>query len=152
MFGITLGNIIDRLIIQKLKLAHKSPDEEEHIQILERQIAQLQKDIDNFINLVITGQIPPEEIKMPQCKVYKKEGNESITSTEHKNMGELINNLIDINKKMWGNQDLIYKFEEVPIDERPEIIKRLAIYNLDRNKLIDAIDSKLYEEIKSWKN
>lgn len=77
-------------------------------------------------------------------------------------LGGLIDKLITIDMKMWNNQELIYEirrmtFEEYKIkyfsDEGAvklwESLQKACDLNVQRNQLIDEIDCKIVEIVKS---
>jgi len=144
MFLATLGNLIDRLIIVRFKWFHKT-DKDELID-LEKQIDRLTRDIKVFIEMAAKGELPEDEITMLQHKVYNKKGNE-VDIDISGDIGKLIDQLIETNWKMWQTQDELYNFKAKTPDERDEIIHKTVIHNLERNKLIDAIDTKFKEKL-----
>lgn len=144
MFLATLGNLIDRLIIVRFKWFHKT-DKDELID-LEKQIDRLTRDIQLFVEMVAKGELPEDEVTMLQHKVYNKKGNE-VDIDISGDIGKLIDQLIETNWKMWQTQDELYSFKAKTPDEKDEIIHRTVIHNLERNKLIDAIDTKFKEKL-----
>ena len=47
-------------------------------------------------------------------------------------LGELVGKLVEANHKMWINQDLVYKFKDIPEDKRVEVIERCCTLNIER--------------------
>ena len=144
MFLATLGNLIDRLIIVRFKWFHKTNKDE--LLDLENQIKKLTRDIQVFVEMIAKGELPEDEITMLQHKVYNKKGNEVDIDTSG-DIGKLIDQLIETNRKMWQTQDELYSFQAKDPEEKDEIIHRTVIHNLERNKLIDAIDTKFKEKL-----
>jgi hypothetical protein len=140
----TIAQLTDKLCIVKLKLYHKKPDQKDEIIALEKQAEVLSNEIDAFLSGVIAGTIPAERLLAPQCKVYKQEGNE-INITQSKSLSVLISALMEANYKMWNNQEKLYNFSEVPVDQKDEIVKRCCILNIERNKYMDEIDRFLHQ-------
>lgn len=78
-------------------------------------------------------------------------------------LGGLIDKLSTIDLKMWNNQELLYKIRKMTFEEyrkeyfeSPEgakslwsILKKACDLNIQRNQLIDEIDEKVIEMIKS---
>jgi hypothetical protein len=128
----------------KLKLYHKSADKVDEITALNKQQAILLDEIDQFIIAAVNGQIPPDRIVAPQCKVYKQEGNE-INVQNSQSLAALINGLVEANYKMYVNQDKLYNFSNVPSNEKDQIVNKCCVLNLERNKFMDQIDKRLLE-------
>ena len=78
-------------------------------------------------------------------KVFKKEGNE--VAEVKGNFGEVFYQLADVNCRLWHEQEKVYEFEAVPVDEKDKVVKQLALLNLERNKCIDAINELLVNKI-----
>jgi len=143
----TLGILCDKLTIVKLKQYHS--DEEQKLESLNKQASQLQEEIDEFILKAVYGIIPPEKLTFVANKVFKIGGNESVEVFG--NIGELFFQLAEINCRLWHEVEKGYDIENVPVDEKNNIVKMLAVLNLQRNNCIDAIDRKLFELIMNKK-
>lgn len=139
----TLGMLCDKLTIVKLKQYHS--EDQERLKSLESQAKQLQQEIDQFVNDAISGNIPPEKLTFAANKVFKKEGNEVAEITGK--IGEVFYQLADVNCRLWHEVEKGYDIENVPIAEKDNLVKMLAVLNLERNKCIDAIDLQLLELI-----
>ena len=137
----TLGMLCDKLTIVKLKQYHTN--DEQRLVSLEKQSAQLQYEIDTFVEDAILGNIPSDRLTFAANKVYKKEGNEVAGVTG--NIGALFFQLAEVNCKLWHEVEKGYDIENVPVEEKDKIVKMLAILNLERNNCIDAIDLKFLE-------
>lgn len=134
----TLGMLCDKLTIVKLKQYHA--DDEERLASLAQQVSQLQNEIDEYIADAINGAIPQERLTFKANKVFKKEGNETKDITG--NIGNLFSELADINCRLWHEVEKGYDIENIPVAEKDNLVKMLAVLNLERNKCIDAIDAK----------
>ena len=134
----TLGMLCDKLTIVKLKQYHV--EDEERLENLGEQASQLQGEIDIFITDAISGRIPPDKLTYKANKVYKKEGNETRNVTG--DIGNIFSELADINCRLWHEVEKGYDIENVPVVEKDKIVKALAVLNLERNKCIDAIDTR----------
>lgn len=139
----TLGMLCDKLTIVKLKQFHT--EDETRLQSLNKQSVQLQEEINQYFSDAISGIIPPDKITFAANKVFKKEGNETIDVNG--NIGEIFYQLADVNCKLWHEVEKGYDIENVPIEQKDQLVKSLAILNLQRNKCIDAIDLELLKII-----
>lgn len=137
----TLGMLCDKLTIVKLKEYHT--EDNVRLESLKKQSDQLQKEINEYLADAMSGKIPVERMSFAANKVYKKEGNE-VADVVGK-IGEIFYQLADVNCRLWHEQEKVYEFEKVPIDEKDKVVKQLAILNLERNKCIDAINSQISE-------
>ncbi len=77
--------------------------------------------------------------------------------------GSLIDKLFTVDMKMWNNQDVLYEIRRMSFDEYKQkyfetedgahvlwgILKKCCDLNVQRNDLIDEIDEKLIEIIKT---
>ena len=96
-------------------------------------------ELNEYINDAIQGNIPVERMTFDANKVFKKEGNtvKDITGS----FGEVMYKLADVNCCLWHEQEKVYEFEKVPVEEKDKVVKKLALLNLERNKCIDRINS-----------
>jgi hypothetical protein len=132
----TLGTLADKLTTVKLKLWHT--DDPERTESLRLQERQLQDEMDELVRAAIAGEIPAERLTFAANKVYKKDGNErrEFAGT----VGQLFSHLAEMNCRLWHVQEKVYDFEKIPVAEKDEVIKQLAIVNLERNHCIDRLD------------
>jgi len=133
----TLGSLCDKLTIVKLKQWHT--EDQKRLESLAGQEQQLATEINEFVAAAITGDIPASRLKFAANKVYKPEGNQVHDVTG--NIGEIFSQLAEVNCKLWHEQEKVYEFEAVPVEEKDKVVKQLAILNLARNKCIDSIDA-----------
>lgn len=133
----TLGMLCDKLTIVKLKQYHTA--DEDRLNSLGKQAVQLQAEIDEYVTNAIAGNIPADRMTFDANKVFKQEGNkvEEVTG----NFGEVMYQLADVNCQLWHEQEKVYEFETVPVDEKDSVVKKLALLNLERNKCIDRINN-----------
>lgn len=132
----TLGSLCDKLTIIKLKQWHS--DNSERLQSLADQERQLQEEITRYVADAIFGEIPLERLTFVANKVYKKEGN-PIADVQG-TVGLIFSRLADVNCRLWHVQEKVYEFETIPVDQKNDVVKRLAILNLERTQCIDQID------------
>jgi len=133
----TLGMLCDKLTIVKLKQYHTTDDT--RLASLDTQAIQLQTEIDEYFADAINGNIPVERLTFAANKVFKKEGNE-VKEIVGK-IGEVFYQLANVNCTLWHEQEKVYEFEEVPVEQKDIVVKQLALLNLERNKCIDAINA-----------
>jgi hypothetical protein len=141
----TLGTLADKLITVQLKLWHT--DDPERTRSLEVQQKQLQDEINEFVAAAVAGEIPIGKLTFSANKVYKKEGN--VVSEFQGTIGELFALLAAVNCRLWHVQERVYDFEQVPMDQKDEVVKQLAIVNLQRNQCIDQLDAEFRKSIES---
>lgn len=134
----TLGMLCDKLTIVKLKQYH-SEDNLERMTSLNKQAIQLKEEIDDYVSDALNGDIPLDKITFESNKVFKKEGNK--VQDVIGGIGEIFYQLAEVNCKLWHEVEKGYDIENVPIKEKDELVKMLAILNLERNKCIDKINS-----------
>lgn len=139
----TLGMLCDKLTIVKLKQYHS--EDEIRLKSLEVQAHQLQSEIDEYISDAVNGKIDTSRMTFAANKVFKKEGNE--VAEVKGNFGEVFYQLADVNCRLWHEQEKVYEFEAVPVDEKDKVVKQLAVLNLERNKCIDTINELLVSKI-----
>lgn len=132
----TLGTLADKLTTVKLKLWHT--DDIERTRSLEVQQKQLQDEINEFVVDALSGNIPIERLTFSANKVYKKDGN--VVPDFQGTIGEMFSQLAEVNTRLWHVQEKVYEFEQVPMAEKDEVVKQLAIVNLERNQCIDRLD------------
>lgn len=133
----TLGMLCDKLTIVRLKQYHT--EDTDRLASLEKQSAQLQAEIDEYVGNAVQGNIPIDRMVFDANKVFKKEGN--VVAEVMGNFGEVVAQLADVNCQLWHEQEKVYEFEKVPLAEKDIVVKKLAIMNLERNKCIDKINS-----------
>jgi len=141
----TLGSLVDKLSIVKLKQFHTQDDNK--LKSLDINEKRLIAEIDSFLYDACSGNIPHELLAFEANKVYKKDGNE--VGKIIGSIGELTSKLSDINCKLWHVQEKVYEFESVPVDEKDNVVKQIAVLNLERNVCIDEIDKKLIFNLKN---
>ena len=81
-------------------------------------------------------------------------------------LGSLVDKLVTVDLKMWNNQELLYEIRRMTFDEYKEkyfnsedgaillweTLKKACDLNVQRNQLIDEVDSKIIEMMTSLKN
>lgn len=132
----TLGSLCDKLTIVKLKQWHS--EDQTKLGVLNLQEKQLQNEINEFVVDAVTGKIPLCRLTFSSNKIFKQEGN--FVPDMKGSISEVFSNLAGVNCKLWHEQEKVYDFESVPIEEKNSVVKQLALLNLERNKCIDSID------------
>jgi hypothetical protein len=143
----TLGSLCDKLTVVKLKEWHA--DDPARVESLRKQEQQLQQEIAEYLAAAFAGAIPLERLTFAANKVYKKEGNPvpDVTGT----IGEVFSHLADVNCRLWHTQERVYEFEKVQAEEKDQVIKQLAIQNLERTRCIDQIDRVFAQSIEAFR-
>ena len=139
----TLGSLCDKLSIVKLKQWHA--DDPAKTASLEGQERQLKTEIDAFLDSALAGRIAPENLTFAANEIYSKAGNE--VNELGGTIGQLIARLAQVNCALWHQQEKVYEFERVPVTEKDEVVKRLALLNLERNQCMDGIDRGLRRSV-----
>jgi len=141
----TLGSLCDKLTIVKLKQWHS--EDPTRLQSLDQQEKRLASEINEFVRAAVDGIIPTERLTFPANKVYKQQGNS--TTEIAGRIGELFSRLAHVNCDLWHEQEKVYEFEKVPAAEKDEVVKQLALLNLERNQCVDGIDREFRSTIES---
>jgi len=134
----TLGSLCDKLTIVKLKQFHT--EDINRLNSLYIQEKNLCEEIDCFIADAVNGVISPEKLVFSANKVYKKEGNEIKAISGP--ISIVFAELAKVNCDLWHEQEKVYEFEKVHPDNKNQVVKQLALLNLQRNQCIDEIDKK----------
>jgi len=143
----TLGSLCDKFTIVKLKQYHS--DDKEKLASLSKQQQQLASEIEELVGNAASGAIPIDKLTFCANKVFKRQGNE-VEEVEG-SIGNVFGILADVNCQLWHEQEKVYDFENVLIDQKDKVVKQLATLNLKRTKCIDAIDSAFVELLKQKK-
>ncbi len=141
----TLGFLCDKLTIVKLKQWHS--EDPERLKILSIQEKQLENEIDEFIAAAIAGHTPIDRLTFAANKVYKKENNQ--VPDVAGSIGEVFSQLAHVNCQLWHEQEKVYEFEKIPVEDKDKVVKQLALLNLERNKCIDRIDGQFQKLIQN---
>ena len=144
----TLGMLCDQLTILKLKEFHT--EDPSRLDSLKTQARQLQQEIDEYLSNAVKGNIPAERLTFASNKIFKKEGNE--ISEISGSIGSVFYQLAEINCLLWHEQEKVYEFEKVPIEQKDKVVKQLALLNLQRNKCIDSINQQFADLLKQKKS
>jgi hypothetical protein len=139
----TLGMLCDKLTIVKLKQYHTTDND--RLASLSKQSADLQAEIDEYVSNAVQGKIPLDRMTFAANKVFKIEGN--VVEEVMGNFGEVMYQLADVNCRLWHEQEKVYEFETVPVEEKDKVVKKLALLNLERNKCIDRINNLFADSI-----
>jgi len=139
----TLGTLADKLTTVKLKLMYS--EDAERIKSLQAQERQLQEEMNELVGGALSGEIPIERLTFAANKVYKKEGN--VVPEFHGTLGQMFSQLAEVNCRLWHVQEKVYEFEQIPMNQKDDIIKQLAIVNLERNQCIDKLDQEFRNSV-----
>src|SRR5436190_23539251 len=113
----TLGSLCDKLTIIKLKQYHT--EDEVRKQSLFLQEKNMKQEMDEFLSDAISGNIPIEKLSFSANKVFKKQGNE--VGEIKGSIGEVFSKLAEVNCLLWHEQEKVYEFEKVPVDEKDKV-------------------------------
>lgn len=139
----TLGTLCDKLTVVKLKQWHTKSEILQNS--LNKQEKLLQKEMEEFLQAAIAGEIPLNRLTFDSNKVYRKRDN--AVDDVFGNIGEVFSELCHVNCSLWHEQEKVYAFEKVPVNQKNSVVKKLAILNLKRNKCIDRIDHQFKKTI-----
>lgn len=143
----TLGSLCDKLTIIKLKQWHTSKDNGDRLNSLSEQENQIQVEIDEFLSNAMLGNTSIDRLVFASNKVFKSEGN--MVSDIQGTIGEIFSQLSEINCNLWHEQEKVYDFAAIPADQKDEVVKQLAVLNLNRNRCIDQIDQKFQSIVRN---
>jgi len=131
----TFGSLCDKLIVIKLKQYHTK--DAEKLASLNKQDKMMQWELNDYVIRATTGNMLVETMACPANKVYSKTVSLPNFTGE---LGELISSLSYINCEIWHDVDKSYHPDVLPHKVLAELVHRLAVLNLQRNKCIEAID------------
>jgi hypothetical protein len=132
----TLGTLCDKLTVVKLKQYHS--ENSTRLASLAEQEIQLKSEIDEFVLAAVNREIPQEKLTFASNKVYNKKNNHAREIDG--SIGEVFSLLAVVNCKLWHEQEKVYEFEKILPGEKDNVVKQLAILNLERNQCIEKID------------
>lgn len=132
----TLGALCDKLTVVKLKQYHS--ENSTRLASLAEQEIQLKNEIDEFVLAAVNRAIPEEKLTFASNKVYNKKNNHAREIDG--SIGEVFSLLAVVNCKLWHEQEKVYEFEKILPGEKDNVVKQLAILNLERNQCIEKID------------
>ena len=133
----TLGSLCDKFTVVKLKVEHT--DDPVKLRSLAEQEQQLITEINEYVDDAVAGKILVEKLVFSPNKIYPYQGNEIKAITG--NLGEMIGHLATVNCKLWHVQEQVYVFDQVPPEEKDEVIQTLSKLNLQRNQIIEELDT-----------
>ena len=135
----TLGSLIDKLSIVNLKIVHTN--QSERVESLMEQQGNIIEEINELIELFYQNKLSISRLNAKANKVYDE--NKFKISRENQSIGKHIDALIGCNFHIWKLQEKMYKFEELPANEKDEVVRSIAELNLKRNNYIDMINELL---------
>jgi len=144
----TLGSIIDKLIIKRIRLHHleKMPSSakiKQAIRLVNQQIEDYSAEIEAFVKKAVKGKVV---IKEPKIKLYKNPPS-ALNLKKIGKLGKLIDLLAKINTRQWGLEDQIRE-KGIAYKKIAGLKKEIDLSNKDRNDSIDRIDEVLEKQIK----
>lgn len=136
----TLGSLIDKLIVVKLKEFHNQDWNVE--QSLSVQQQKLLYEITDYLADVSRGKIRWEDITFRSNKIHT---GTAMPDLDFQNMAILIAILSRANCEIWHLQEKLYNFAAIPAEDKDAVVEAIAIENLKRTKCIEGIDMKLQD-------
>ena len=110
---------------------------------LKTQEKDLIAELDTLVSHAINSSIEFKNLKFSSNKVYKEEGND--TRLFEGGFSNSVSNLAAINCELWHEQEKVYDFKIIPVNKKDEVVNRIAVLNLERNKLIESIDDEFIQ-------
>ena len=99
---------------------------------------QLRQEINDYIGAAVSGCIPLQQLTFAANKIFKASDN-TILNVKG-SVGGVFAKLAETNCDLWHEQEKVYEFEKVPVEDKNRVVKRLALLNLERAQCIDEID------------
>jgi len=141
----TLGSLIDKLIVVKLKQDHTPAEQIIRIGNLGVQEMELLYEISDYFSDAVHGIIPIGKISVKPCKVHT---GTPMPDVDFTNMGILIAILAQANCEIWHCQEKLYNFKGLSPEEKELVVEMITKENLKRSRCIEGIDMKLLELVK----
>ncbi len=144
----TLGSLIDKLTIKKIRSLHlekakTSPKIKKARAIVRQQIADLALEIDDFLKKALKGKVVLREQKV---KLYRNPSSR-LKLNKIASLGRLVDLLSQINKELWDFEDQV-RIKGIPYKRIAYCKKQIDLSNKNRNNTIDRIDELLEQRIK----
>lgn len=144
----TLGSLIDKLTIKRIRLLHlekakTSPKIKKARAIVKQQIDDLALEIDDFHKKALKGKVVLREQKV---KLYRNPPSR-LKLNKITSLGRLVDLLSQINKELWDFEDQV-RIKDIPDKRVAYCKKQIDLSNKDRNNTIDRIDELLEQRIK----
>lgn len=131
----TLGSLIDRLIVGRLKAEHSSGD----AAIAARAMClRVRGEVDKFLADVASGRVPPDEMAAPECKVYRSpEGPRADRPDD--TVGSLTEEMAALHGEVWHLEE---KAHDVSLGEHERFaaMEKICVLNVRRHEIKDRID------------
>lgn len=144
----TLGSLIDKLTIKKIRLLHLekvkvSSKIKKARAIVGQQITDLALEIDDFYKKALKGKVILREQKV---KLYRNPPSR-LKLNKIASLGRLVDLLSQVNKELWDFEDQV-RVKGIPYKRVAYCKKNIDLCNKDRNNTIDRIDELLEQRIK----
>jgi len=145
----TLGSIIDKLIIKRIRLHHlekmaPTAKIKPAIRLVNQQIEDYTSEIEDFLKKAVKGEVI---IKEPKIKLYKNPPS-ALNLKKINKLGKLIDLLSKINTRQWDLEDQIRE-KGIAFKKIAGLKREIDLSNKDRNDSIDRIDEVLEKQINS---
>jgi hypothetical protein len=144
----TLGSLIDKLSVVRLKQYHTHLADRERHDNLSMQELDLVYEISDYLRDAISGKIPKEKLSVKQNKIHIGMADPDIYFG---NIGNLMSMLAQANCEIWHCQEKLYNFKAIPAEEKDGVVESISRENLKRTRCIEGINIKLQEMINNGK-
>jgi hypothetical protein len=144
----TLGSIIDKLIIKRIRLHFleqmpRSSRVSKAIRLVNGQITDYTAEVEDFLKKAVKGKVI---IREPKVKLYKNPPSPLGIHRVSK-LGQLVDLLAAANLRCWGFEDQV-RVKGTPARRVAELKRNIDRTNQERNDAIDRIDELLAKKIK----
>ncbi|MFA4843577.1 MAG: DUF4254 domain-containing protein [Candidatus Margulisiibacteriota bacterium] len=144
----TLGSIIDKLIIKRIRLHHleqmtRSRKVEKAIHLINEQIGNYTAEVETFLKQAVRGQVV---IKEPKVKLYNNPPSK-LDLPKIKELGSLVDLLAKTNIQLWDFEDQV-RVKGTSYKRVARLKNNIDLSNKERNEAIDRIDQILEDKIK----
>lgn len=138
----TLGSLIDKLSVVKLKQYHTHLGDRERHDNLAMQERDLIHEISDYLRDAISGKIPNGKLSVKQNKIHIGMADPDIYFG---NIGNLMSMLAQANCEIWHCQEKLYNFKAIPPEDKDVVVEAISRENLKRTRCIEGINIKLQE-------
>ncbi|OGB89972.1 hypothetical protein A2625_00195 [candidate division WOR-1 bacterium RIFCSPHIGHO2_01_FULL_53_15] len=144
----TLGSIIDKLIIKRIRLHHleqmrRSPKISRATRLINEQIVNYTAEVEDFLKKAVKGKVV---IREPKVKLYRNPPSK-LALKQIRQLGQLIDILSATNIRLWDFEDQV-RVKGTSCKRVAQLKHNIDLSNKERNNAIDRIDELLEAKIK----
>ncbi|MBN2021088.1 MAG: hypothetical protein JW749_12795 [Sedimentisphaerales bacterium] len=140
----TLGSLCDKLTIVNLKIWHS--DDGAKLSSLLKQSAAIQEELNEYVEDALKGNISQDKLTFASNKIYS--GKDIEIDEIEGSIGAIFSKLAEVNCELWHQQEKVFEFEKVPVEQKDRVVKGLALLNLKRTRCIDLIDRRFADKVR----